>query len=260
MLGQWLLDLGVLKPVLTALVLPPAGPLLAIALGGYLARRRILSPYVGRSIAVLGWLLLWALSTQTAAVHLSRWLLPATPPITPAQLQQAQAVVVLGGGIRAYAPEYGQAELSGAGMQRLRYGALLARDHQLPLAYAGGVGWSQSPDMPSEASIAQRIAPYEWGVPVRWVDTASRDTQENGQFMLQQLEQAGIQRMVLVTHAWHMPRALKAFAHPTITVYPAPVGFITPYERPLLDALPSGYGLSNSRLVLREWLGLLLNR
>jgi hypothetical protein len=39
-------------------------------------------------------------------------------------------------------------------------------------------------------------------------------------------------------------------------VLPAPMGFVLPSERPLLEWLPSAHGLTASRHVLREWLAL----
>ena len=108
----------------------------------------------------------------------------------------------------------------------------------------------------AEAVIAEQVAPHTYGVPVTLADSQSRDTRENGENMARLLRQRGITRIALVSHAWHLPRSLQAFAGKGLTVIPAPMGFTGPYERPLLDALPSGHGLAASRRVLREWLGL----
>ncbi len=259
-LADWLMALGPLKPILTSLLLPPGGPLLLVFAGLGLGRVRHLRT-AGRAMVALGLMALWVLSTQSAAVWLSRHALPQVSAASVEQLrqQQVQAVVVLGGGIRGQAEEYGAPQLNPASMERLRYGALLAHELQVPLAYAGGVGWSQTGNTSSEADIAQRVAGQAFGVSIAFSDALSRDTRENGQQMLALLQQRQIGRVALVTHAWHMPRSLRAFSAPDMEVVPAPMGFIGPYERPLLDALPSGHGLATSRLVLREWLGLLLS-
>jgi uncharacterized SAM-binding protein YcdF (DUF218 family) len=69
-----------------------------------------------------------------------------------------------------------------------------------------------------------------------------------------------VQRIALVTDAWHMPRAIAAFERAGLTVTPAPTGFILPVERDLLEWLPSANGLLASREVLREWLALAAGR
>lgn len=270
--GAWLLSLGAWKPVLAALALPPALPLLVLLAGFWLLwRARPQVSWTGRWLVLAGFAALWLLSCQSVAVWLDRSLLPQYPSLTSAQLQQrqVQAVVVLGGGISLDAPEYGGPQLNAVSMERLRYGALLAHTLKLPLSYAGGVGWgnadkttagtlSASRPALAEAVLAEQAAPQSLGVPVAFADAQSRDTRENGENMAQLLRQRGISRIALVTHAWHMPRSMAAFSGKGIDVVPAPMGFTGPYERPLLDALPSGHGLAASRRVLREWLGLRL--
>ena len=256
-LANSLLALGSYKPVLTALLLPPTSLLLCLPLGWWLMR---FSRPLGRGIMLLAGLMLWVLSTQSAAVWMSRNLLPQYPALSPEQVQQqnVQAIVVLGGGIKGFSPEFGRTQLNADSMQRLRYGVFLSKQLGLPLAYSGGVGWAQTPDLPSEASIAKETTPLEWNTTIAIVEGDSRDTYENGLLMHQKLQERGITRVALVTSAWHMPRALKNFTFDDLTVVPAPTGFISPYESPLLDLLPTGHGLMNSRTVLREWLGLLL--
>ncbi len=262
------MNLGELKPLLSTLVLPPAGPLLLVALGLLLAwprKKRRKSAIPGAALALLGVLLLWLLSCSAVAVWLGRHALPQVAPLPsePAlALRQAgvQAVVVLGGGVRPEAREYGQAQPSPATEARLRYGLHLARAAQLPLGFAGGVGWGASgmAGQPSEAQVAARYA-EQAGLRIRWLDDRSRDTAENAQQMAALLQAQGIRRIALVTHAWHLPRAIAHFERAGFQVLPAPMGFIEAGERPLLQWLPSGEGLHDSRRVLREWLGLRLS-
>lgn len=268
----WLASLGSWKPVLTALVLPPALPLLVLLAGVWLLwRKRPAVSWLGRFLAAGAFLALWLLSCQSVAVWLDRALLPQYAAVTPAQLQHrhVQAAVVLGGGILQNAPEYAGAQLNAMSMERLRYGALLARTLDVPLAYAGGIGWGNA-DKPApgdlanprpalaEAVLAESAAPQTYGVTVAFADAQSRDTRENGANMARLLQARGMTRIALVTHAWHMPRSMRAFSGKGLEVSAAPMGFTGPYERPLLDALPSGHGLAASRRVLREWLGLQL--
>lgn len=122
----------------------------------------------------------------------------------------------------------------------------------------GGVGWENAGhDAPSEASAAQAFAAAQ-GVKLRWLDGQSRDTAENAARMHDALAPAGIHRIALVTHAWHMPRSQALFEKAGFEVVPAPTGFVLPSQRPLLEWLPSAHGLLASRQVLREWLALKL--
>lgn len=266
-LTDWAAVAGVAKPILTALLLPPAGPLLALLPGLLLIwRRRPNVSWSGRLWIAAALVALWTLSCQSTAVALGRHLLPSHAPASVQMLrqQQVQAVVVLGGGIEPYAPEYGGPQLNALSMERLRYGVWLARELQVPLAFAGGVGWSQAahaagqPPVPAEADMAGSVALQVLGHPIAIIDSRSRDTRENGLYMTELLLQRNIRHIALVTHAWHMPRAMRAFDGRGLQVHAAPMGFTGLYERPLLGALPSAHGLTASRRILREWLGLLL--
>ena len=249
---------GELKPLLTALVLPPAAPLLVALLGLLLvARRRLRRGLAVATLAVAG---LWFLSCHAVAVWLAQALLPQVEPVRPEQLARVQAIVVLGGGVEAQAPEYGVAQPSTFTLGRLRYGATLARRSGKPLAFGGGVGWSSSgTDFPPEAQTAERTL-QEFGVRLRWSDSRSRDTAENARELRKLLAADGVNRIALVTDAWHMPRSVLEFGRAGFEVVPAPTGFPVPKNRPLIEWLPSGDGLGLSRQVLREALGLWIAR
>lgn len=248
---------GALKPILTALAMPPAGLLLLIALGLVLALGRHRRTGIG--LAAAGTAALWLLSCHGLALLLAGSLLPQERPATPEQLRDVQAIVVLGGGVVRDAPEYGTAQPNAYLLARLRYGARLARATGKPLACAGGVGWaSVDGDIPPEGDVARRVLSQDYGLEPRWIDAQSRDTHENALRMRDLLAPAGIRRIALVTHAWHMPRAQREFEQAGFSVVPAPTGFPSPESRPLLEWLPSADGLALSRLVLREAAGRLI--
>ena len=251
-----------LKPILTNLVLPACSGLLALfALLGWAWRRshRTLAR-VPIALAGVTSLLMWLLSCQAVAIWLSLHLLPQVSPINANDLKRAhvQAIVVLGGGVENDAIEYGGPTLPPDAMSRLLYGVHLSRSTQLPMAYSGGVGWAGSNGQAAEAEVAQ-MALMRLGLSaLRWLETQSRDTQENAQLTSAMLQADGITRIALVTHAWHMPRSVRQFEAAGLQVTPAPMGYIRSDIRGLLQWLPSGKGLRDSAWVLREWLGLLL--
>ena len=254
-------ELGFVKPLLTSLAVPPSAPLLLAFLGLLLAWRRKRG---GLALAALSLIALWLLACHGTAVWLARHALPQFPPITAAELDtsRVQAIVVLGGGLLSGAPEYGglpqPAPFTAA---RLRYGVWLARQSGLPVAFTGGVGWAADGMQPvSEADVAGRVALQDYGVKLRWLETASRDTWENARLLAPLLQKDGVQRIALVTDAWHMPRSVAAFERAGLSVTPAPMGFTLPVESSLLQWLPSVQGLLASRQVLRECLGLAVGR
>ena len=251
------MTLGELKPILTALVLPPASPLLLAILGVVLAWRRRVR--VGLSLATLGTAALWLASCQVVANALAGLLLQGLEPVRPQALQSVQAIVVLGGAILPEAPEYGVAQPAPGTLARLRYGATLARRTGKPLAFAGGIGWAAGRDFPPEAEVAKRTL-AEFGVSAQWLDSRSRDTAENAREMQRLLQGQGVRRIALVSDSWHLPRAQLEFQRAGFDVVPAPTGFPAAQTHHLLAWLPSADGLNLSRAVLREWLGLAVAR
>ena len=254
-------ELGFVKPLLTSLALPPAAPLLLALFGLLLAWRKHRAGLALTALALAG---LWLLACHGTAVWLARHTLPQFHATTAAELKtgRVQAVVVLGGGLLSGAPEYGglpqPAPFTAA---RLRYGVWLARQASLPVAFSGGVGWAADGMQPvSEADVAGQVALQDYGVTLRWLETASRDTWENARELAPMLRKDGVQRIALVTDAWHMPRSVAAFEQAGLRVTAAPMGFILPLESGLLQWLPSAQGLLASRQVLRECLGLAVAR
>ena len=251
------------KPILAALVLPPV-PLLLLTLVG----ARLLLPRRG-----LGWLLilisvvlLWLSACSGAARGLVQLFVqpPAAMSFDRVRELRAEvaakkplAIVILGGGVEPFAPEYGVSSLQYPSLERLRYGLWLARETGAPIAFSGGVGWGQ-PDAAAEAKVAAKIAAEEFNRPLRWQEEDSRDTRENALRTLALLKPAGIDHIVLVTHGYHMPRALRAFteaAGPSIKIEPAPMGLARRIESPALEWIPSARGFSQMRQTLRELVG-----
>jgi len=256
------------KPVLTALVMPPV-PLLLLMLIG--SRAILWRRGVGWLLVLLGASGLWVTSTTGFGDWFEHTALKPPPALKQdaiAELRKAGgtgrnktvAIVVLGGGREALAPEYGISNLTATSLERLRYGIWLSRETGLPVAFSGGTGHAQPVGAP-EAQIAARIAEQEFKLPLRWTETQSRDTLENAAYTVPMLREAGVTHVVLVTHGVHMRRALRDFegaAQGNLKITPAPMGLAAGSDRPVLEWLPSGDGFAQSRAALHEGLGLLL--
>ena len=249
------------KPVVTALLLPPV-PLLVLLLIG--ARLMLPRRGWGWLLILLSVALLWLSACIGSARLLTQFVLHPPPALSADRIEQlkaraapATAIVVLGGGMEPFAPEYGVSNLQHDSLERLRYGVWLGRETGLPVAFSGGVGRGQ-PDAAPEARVAAQIASAEFGRPLKWVEDSARDTQENALRSVALLKRAGIKHIVLVTHGWHMPRALRAFeraAGGAMSIEPAPMGLARGNELPALTWLPTGAGAIDVRHVLRELLG-----
>ena len=159
------------------------------------------------------------------------------PALTPAQVGAAgsgapAAIVILSAGRRAYAPEFGGETADELTLERLRYGARLARDTQLPVLVTGGVTTGAIVPM---AVLMTNVLFRDYGIDPKWQEARSTNTAENAIYSAEILKKAGIDRVILVTHAWHMKRAYAAFVANGLTVVAAPTAF---YGRPVTRSLP----------------------
>lgn len=256
-----LLGIETWKPVISALLLPPV-PLLVLLLVG--ARLMLPRRGLGWAIIIVSVALLWLSACSGTAQFLSQFVLHPPAALNSGRIKELKAdtrqpiaIVVLGGGIEPYAPEYGVANLTRVSLERLRYGVWLGRETGLPVAFSGGVGWDQ-PDAKAEAQVAAQIAGQEFGRPLKWVEDSSRDTRENATHTLALLKPLGIKHIVLVTHGWHMPRAVRAFeeaAGSELRIEAAPMGLARGLEGPALTWLPTNSGIVDVRNIVREWVG-----
>ena len=239
-----------LKKFLSAWLLPPFGVLvLVIALLCLAGRRRVSVVLAALMVAMT-----LALSLPIVAAWLALSI-ETDPPISTRQLVSAQAIVILGGGVHYGAPEYDGDTVTKFALQRLRYGAKLARESRLPVLVTGGVVYGGD----AEAALMKRILEKEFGVPVRWSETQSRNTAENALFAVRMLKAAGVERIALVTHASHMARAKATFEKNGMTVIPAPTDFAPRGTSAFENFLPSAGSFERSTSVLREWVALLVS-
>lgn len=263
-MNDLLITLGIegWKPVLAALFLPPLPFLLLILIGGRLMYRHRL---VAWSLVLFGTLGTWAMCSSAVSRALSNVLLMPPRALSTSEIGDLKkapktAIVVLGAGRSLLAPEYGLSNLSPLSMERLRFALWLSTQTGLPVAFSGGVGHGGEPG-PSEAEIAARIAEREFNHPLKWTETISRDTTENAARSLSMLKEAGIEHIVLVTHGFHMRRALLNFERAKqrsgapMEITAAPMGLAAPVRLTVLHWLPSHAGFTETRIVLHEWIG-----
>jgi uncharacterized SAM-binding protein YcdF (DUF218 family) len=238
-----------IKSFLGSFLLPPGNGLLLLLVALVFRRRRW-----ALAVAALGGFLLLVQSLPVTSGWL-RSTLEARAGKVVTEAGGAQAIVVLGGGLNRRALEYGGESVHERTLVRLRYGAHLARLFDLPVLVSGGL---PPRAQTSEAAAMATVMEKEFGIGVRWREDESRDTAENAEFSARMLRAAGIRRVLLVTQAYHMPRARRLFAQAGLEVVPAPTEI--PRERDeapaLLDFLPSASALLQSYYALHEWQGI----
>lgn len=274
------------KPLLTALVLPPVPFLVLILVGARLILPRRGLGYLVLLLGVLG---IWFSTCQVTALALQDHVLKPPGPLQGAQLARLEtvgkayvqqlgqarragrgvtvapsvAIIALGAGREPLAPEYGVSDLTHFSAERLRYAIWLGQRTGLPVGFSGGVGWGQQGDVgASEAETAARVAQQFYGVPLRWMETRSADTRQNAALTVAMLAEQRVQEVVVVTDAFHMPRALRLFNEaakheaalhpdrPILRVTPAPTHYWR--REGSLDWLPSVGGATNVRVGLKE--------
>jgi uncharacterized SAM-binding protein YcdF (DUF218 family) len=244
---------AVVSPLGTALILALLGWVLAGA--GRPALRR-----AGRALVALGlgWLLLWSL--PVASDGLRGWIEAQAGPRTVEAVPAAPVMVVLGGGVAGpRAPLRPYPNLNAAG-DRLWHAARLYRAGKAPrLVLSGGV--TRTGDG-SEAEAMRRFL-LDMGVPAPAIELedASKNTTGNAVFTAQALKAQGVDTVILVTSALHMPRARRLFDRAGLKVHPAPADHeIIDMPFDLLRVVPDADALEGSARAFKELFGRLVGR
>ncbi|GHU01848.1 hypothetical protein AGMMS49960_12870 [Betaproteobacteria bacterium] len=248
----WPLFLFWLKKLTSALVLPPLLPFVLLFVGLIFIKRRWRGGYL---LAWLG----FAIGLASISPPVVNGMLAPLEPAAPLQLASAadaQAIVILGGGRTANAPEYGGDTVNRYTLERLRYGARLARSTSLPILVSGGAPGGGI----AEARLMKTTLEEDFNVAVKWVEDKSLDTRQNARYSAERLRAININHIILVTHAAHMERAQQEFEAEGIQVAAAPTAWMSRRNDDVLPALPSSGSAAAGWYALHEWVGLLAYR
>ncbi|MDO5055568.1 MAG: YdcF family protein, partial [Pasteurella oralis] len=239
-----------LTKIITAAILPPFNVLILwlFALLFFVLNWRKLA-YCS---ALLGIAILYIFSIPYTSERLHNSLV-TEDNLTLDDYRQAQAIVLLGGGLRDSKELYAKLAINQVALERLRYAAYLQQETQLPLLITGS-----SPNGTSEAKVmAQELAQF-FHIPTKWLEQNAKTTKENARFSREMLEKEGVRKIVLVTNQWHMQRAKHLFEQQGFDVLPASVGGgITPanYSWNLMYFVPQSGALHSNMHALKEWIG-----
>lgn len=245
----------------------PAGLVFLLLLAAIVLRKRA---RLQLGILVLALLVLWLGGNRWVALGLTRSLERAYLP--PLEMPSADAIVLLGGATSAPDSPRPMVDLNSAA-DRLFYAAQLYRDDKAPfiLITGGQIDW-YSPSASSPAEETAELLVF-MGVPRETLvlESASRNTYENALFSRPLLEERGVEHILLVTSASHMPRSVALFVQQGFTVTPAPTDYVVTdalwvslwqpdLVAQIVHLMPSPGNLSLTTTALKEYLGIIIYR
>ena len=230
-------------------VLAPPTILIALSLLGALLAPRW--PRTGIGLAAASSLCLFVAATPVVATGLLSWIEAGLPPDT--DFSAAQAIVVLGGDIQHGNGRDRPDTLGVLSLERVVLAAQAYRRLHLPVAVSGGrVGRSRE----SEGALMREALERDFAVPVAWNEDQSRTTWQNALFTARLLRKAQVATVIVVTQAWHLPRALWSFERAGIKALPWPAPRTNRRYRRFDAYLPSIDALHKTTFALHELIGL----
>jgi uncharacterized SAM-binding protein YcdF (DUF218 family) len=245
--------LYLIKFIYITFLLPPGiFILLFLLLGGWLfykKQRNIAGILLGITI------LLYISSTFVCSDRLIHSLEYRYKP--PAQIH-GDVIVMLGGGATLDSPNlHSEGHLSGAAANRLLTVIQLYRQLKAPIVVSGGKVYQTTG---REAEIAKAIL-KDAGIADEQIQVENRslNTTENAVYTKIILDKFHFRQPILVTSAFHMPRALKQFEKAGVSVLPCPTDYRTNLHLKFAayNLFPSAEALANFSLALKEYIGLL---
>jgi len=246
-----------LSKVAAQLILPPGG-LILLAIIGLIFWRK----WWGRGLVGLALALFWLLSTEPVRDALTHPLEFQYPVLKVAEIPAGRLAIVLpGGGIYENAPEYGGRDsLNDYALMRTVYAAELVKKTGISVYTTGGMPLTHVAE-PEGAIMARWLVKF--GVPRHMVhvDIAAQTTWENARKTKLKLQKLGVSKIILVTSAWHMPRAVWCFKQNGLDVIAAPTDYLTKQSAYDVRSFSPGWNvLADSSDALHEYLGLLWYR
>ncbi len=256
--------MGFLLSKLLPQLVYPLGAALLLLIAGLLGHRR----RWGAPLSAAGLTLLWLASMPLLSRQLVRGLEDQALRLMPEPLPNADAVLVLGGGLVPPLPPRRRVEVSDAADRLLTGVDLVQQEKARWLVVSGGrVTFSNNDPTPPEASYAATLA-ESLGVPAERIvrSDTPRNTAEEAVALQAIARERGWRSLLLVTSATHLPRATATFRHlTTLRIVPVACDFQLTARRLsgrpsagslLLDLLPSSGALNSTTTSLKEWLGL----
>ncbi len=239
------------KKVLEAFLLPPGVMVPTLAgLALYLRRRSRGGAAACALLAALVWI-------GTSKVFSDAIIAPLENAYTTPARPDGDVIVLLCGGFRGGGRPFSASErLAPATLERAAAAFKLYKDTKLPILVSGGAPFSAEPEAEAAAAWLREL-----GVPQDKLlaEKSSRDTFENAEYTVKLCRENGFKRIILLTSAYHIPRAVLLFRKEGgVAITPFPVARRSGGPRFMSDWLP-GRDL-DARLAINEYLGIVYYR
>jgi uncharacterized SAM-binding protein YcdF (DUF218 family) len=209
---------------------------------------------LGLAVATIGTILLYLASLPVVADCLI-WSVEtlAVTMTNPASAARPEAIVVLSGDYRP-GEKPGEPDTVGPlTLERLAEAAYQQRRLGLPVLVSGGRPRDADESL---ARLMSTSLERDFGIPVRWREERSGNTYENAAFSAEMLRQAGIRSALVVTHPWHMARALWSFRAVGFPATPATLDEWGTFSLSVGAFFPQVTALLGSYYALHELFGL----
>jgi uncharacterized SAM-binding protein YcdF (DUF218 family) len=182
------------------------------------------------------------------------------PP--PAGLpEKIDGIIVLGGAVQQVITAYrGQPSLNGAAERMTEFVAMARRHPEARLVYSGGSGLVLHPELKEVVVARALFASLGLDVTKIAFEGESRNTYENATFTRDLMHPKPGEIWVLITSAFHMPRAYGSFSRAGWKVIPYPVDYITTGRLDIAPDFSLASGLGALDFAIHEWVGLLAYR
>jgi uncharacterized SAM-binding protein YcdF (DUF218 family) len=207
---------------------------------------------VGAAVVLASSLCLFAASTPALSSLLLREAEAELP--RDVRFPGAQAIVVLAAGVRLGDGTEIQDRLGPRAFERLALAAEAHRRLRLPVAVSGGPVHGSHV---TEGALMRAALKEQFAISVAWIEERSRNTWENAAYTAELLRPAKVETVVVVSHAWHLPRALWAFERARLKALPWPAPRTPQRLSRVEDYLPSLEALQDSFHALHEMAGML---
>lgn len=192
----------------------------------------------------------------------SQWLLARLESVYPAMrvdaAPEADVVLVLGGMLGAPAVPGGLPEWSEA-VDRFEGGVALAQGGRAPWLLFTAAARSGDGSIEPEGAALRRLAVARGLDPARVLLTGPVSNTADEVRELERLAvERGWKRVLLVSSAWHLPRAMRQFRGHGLEVVPFPVDFRSRpnLTTPWIDWIPTAGALADTERALREVYGI----
>ena len=202
---------------------------------------------------------LFLLATPLVSDRLMLTLESQYPPITLADIQKSDAILLVGGGLNIPLPPRTEPQL-GSMSDRIYQAYKMITANIAPVVTVTGGNVYKSDVVSSEAQYTAGLL-EEWGIPSDKiiVDDRAKSNRDIARNLLEMAEKRQLKRISVVSSAYHLPRTMMQFEGCSIMIDAIPSNHrVIDSPRPVINEwLPSAAALDQSSRVFYEYLGML---